>query len=45
MVGIVLHHGNFGAKDRNGESSFSQLFITAPKERFFVEKVFIKGSL
>jgi hypothetical protein len=40
MVGIVLRHGTFGAKDRNGGSSFSQLFIMATKERFLLKKFF-----
>jgi hypothetical protein len=39
MVGL-LHLWTIGARDRICESSCSQLFIKAPMERFFLNKIF-----
>jgi hypothetical protein len=36
----MLHHVAFGARDRSGDNSFSQLFLKAPLGRFFIEKFF-----
>ena len=40
MVGIMLCHGTFRARDRSDESSFPKLLIKAPMGRFFFEKFF-----
>jgi hypothetical protein len=42
MIGKMLGLGTFGTKDRNGRSSFSQLYIKAPMGRFFFNK-FVQG--
>jgi hypothetical protein len=44
IVGMMLCHLDFGARDGCGESSFFELFIKAPLGRFFLKKFFKGGS-